>query len=85
MDGIGVKKNVFFIGATNRPEILDEALLRPGRLDQLIYIPLPDKPSRDSILKATLRKSPIAKDVDITFLSHVTDGFSGADLSELAQ
>jgi len=51
----------------------------------LIYIPLPDKPSRDSILKATLRKSPISKDVDITFLSHVTDGFSGADLSELAQ
>jgi transitional endoplasmic reticulum ATPase len=42
MDGVGAKKNLFFIGATNRPEIIDEALLRPGRLDQLIYIPLPD-------------------------------------------
>lgn len=42
MDGVGVKKNLFFVGATNRPELLDEALLRPGRLDQLIYIPLPD-------------------------------------------
>ena len=44
MDGVGVKKNLFFIGATNRPDILDEALIRPGRLDQLIYIPLPDEP-----------------------------------------
>ena len=49
MDGIGVKKNVFIVGATNRPDILDEALLRPGRLDQLIYIPLPDQGSRLSI------------------------------------
>lgn len=49
MDGMGVKKNVFLIGATNRPEILDEAIIRPGRLDQLIYIPLPDFPSRLSI------------------------------------
>merc|ERR1719216_331805 len=50
IDGVGVKKNVFFIGATNRPELLDEALLRPGRLDQLIYIPLPDLPARQGIL-----------------------------------
>lgn len=63
MDGAGAKKNLFFIGATNRPEILDEALIRPGRLDQLIYIPLPDKPSRVSIIKAVLRKSPVAKNV----------------------
>jgi len=84
MDGMGVKKNIFFIGATNRPEILDEALLRPGRLDQLIYIPLPDKPSRASILKAGLRKSPISKDVDLDFVAHITEGFSGADLAELS-
>merc|ERR1712241_798639 len=51
IDGVGVKKNVFFIGATNRPELLDEALLRPGRLDQLIYIPLPDLPARQASLK----------------------------------
>lgn len=85
MDGVGVRKNVFFIGATNRPEILDEALMRPGRLDQLIYIPLPDQPSRLGVLKANLRKTPIAKDVDLDFVGKLTEGFSGADLTELCQ
>ena len=85
IDGVGVKKNLFFIGATNRPDILDEALLRPGRLDQLIYIPLPDAPSRLSILKANLKKSPIAPDVDLNFMANLTDGFSGADLTEICQ
>ena len=91
MDGMGAKKNIFFIGknnyigATNRPEILDEALLRPGRLDQLIYIPLPDLPSRIGILKANLRKTPISRDIDINFLGQLTDGFSGADLTEICQ
>lgn len=85
MDGVGAKKSLFFIGATNRPDILDEALLRPGRLDQLIYIPLPDKPSRLSILKANLRKTPLAKDIDLNFMADLTEGFSGADLSELSQ
>ena len=68
IDGVGPKKNLFFIGATNRPDILDEALLRPGRLDQLIYIPLPDQTSRISIFKANLRKSPVSQDVDFNFL-----------------
>ncbi|TNN19100.1 Transitional endoplasmic reticulum ATPase isoform 4 [Schistosoma japonicum] len=85
MDGMSAKKNVFIIGATNRPDIIDGAILRPGRLDQLIYIPLPDEPSRVNILKANLRKSPIAKDVDINFLAKVTHGFSGADLTEICQ
>lgn len=85
MDGVGSKKNVFIIGATNRPDQLDPALLRPGRLDQLIYIPLPDEPSRISILQATLKKSPIAPDVDLTFLAKATHGFSGADLTEICQ
>ena len=85
IDGVGVKKNLFFVGATNRPDILDEALLRPGRLDQLIYIPLPDQPSRLSILKANLRKSPISKDVDMGFMARITEGFSGADLTEICQ
>lgn len=85
MDGVGAKKNIFFIGATNRPEILDEAIIRPGRLDQLIYIPLPDQPSRLSVLKANLRKTPIAKDVDLNFVATITDGFSGADLTEICQ
>ena len=60
---------------------MDEALLRPGRLDQLIYIPLPDQPSRLSILKANLRKTPISRDVDLNFIGNITDGFSGADLT----
>ena len=65
MDGVGAKKNVFIIGATNRPDIIDTALMRPGRLDQLIYIPMPDFESRLGILRATLRKSPVSKDVDM--------------------
>ncbi|PIK37708.1 hypothetical protein BSL78_25457 [Apostichopus japonicus] len=85
MDGMGSKKNVFIIGATNRPDIVDPAILRPGRLDQLIYIPLPDEPSRVSILKANLRKSPIAEGVDLIYLAKVTNGFSGADLTEICQ
>jgi transitional endoplasmic reticulum ATPase len=85
MDGVGAKKNLFIIGATNRPEILDEALLRPGRLDQLIYIPLPDKGSRIAILKSLSRKSPVAKNVYLDFIAEMTDGFSGADLAELFQ
>ena len=85
MDGMGAKKNVFIIGATNRPDIIDPAILRPGRLDQLIYIPLPDAPSRIAILKANLKNSPIAKDVDLEFLAEKTNGFSGADLTEICQ
>merc|ERR1719295_2545612 len=85
MDGMGSKKNVFIIGATNRPDIIDSAILRPGRLDQLIYIPLPDEPSRLAILKACLRKSPVAKDVDLSYLSKILHGFSGADLTEICQ
>ena len=85
MDGMGAKKNVFIIGATNRPDIIDSAILRPGRLDQLIYIPLPDDKSRMAILKAALRKSPIAGDVDLDYLAKSTQGFSGADLTEICQ
>ena len=85
MDGAGAKKNLFFIGATNRPEILDEALIRPGRLDQLIYIPLPDLVARVGIIKAVLRKSPVAPNVPMDFLAEQCEGFSGADMTELCQ
>merc|ERR1712134_208883 len=83
MDGMGSKKNVFIIGATNRPDIIDPAVMRPGRLDQLMYIPLPDEGSRLSIFKANLRKSPIAPDIDLEHLARVTKGFSGADITEI--
>merc|ERR1719384_2904962 len=82
---MGAKKNVFIIGATNRPDIIDGAILRPGRLDQLIYIPLPDEASRKSILKSNLRKTPIAKTVDLDYIAKMTKGFSGADLTEICQ
>jgi len=85
MDGMGSKKTVFIIGATNRPDIIDPALLRPGRLDQLIYIPLPDEGSRRQIFKSVLRKSPIAQDVDFDLLTKFTHGFSGADITEICQ
>lgn len=85
MDGVGSKKNVFIIGATNRPDIIDPALMRPGRLDQLIFIPLPDYESRLSILKAVLRKSPVSDKVDLPFLASNTEKFTGADLTEICQ
>jgi transitional endoplasmic reticulum ATPase len=85
MDGMTSKKNVFVIGATNRPEQLDNALCRPGRLDTLVYVPLPDEASRAGILKAQLRKTPVAPDVDINFIASKTHGFSGADLGFVTQ
>lgn len=85
MDGLSAKKTVFVIGATNRPDIIDPALMRPGRLDQLIYIPLPDESSRLQIFKACLRKSPVSKDVDLQVLAKHTEGFSAADITEYAR
>jgi transitional endoplasmic reticulum ATPase len=79
------KKNVFVIGATNRPEQLDNALCRPGRLDTLVYVPLPDEASRAGILRAQLRKTPVSPDVDIDFIASKTHGFSGADLGFITQ
>lgn len=85
MDGMNSRKDVFVIGATNRPDILDPALLRPGRLDQLIYIPLPDEPGRLSILKANLKKAPLSSDVNLAEIAAKTPGFSGADLANVCQ
>lgn len=85
MDGINPTKQIFFIGATNRPDIIDPAIKRPGRLDQMIFIDLPDFPGRVGILKAALRKSPLAPDVDFESLAEKTHGFSGADLSGIAK
>lgn len=85
MDGMNAKKTVFVIGATNRPDIIDSALMRPGRLDQLIYIPLPDEASRVQIFRSCLRKSPVAPEVDLNSLARHTAGFSGADITEICQ
>mmetsp|Transcript_27199 Transcript_27199/g.47165 ORF Transcript_27199/g.47165 Transcript_27199/m.47165 type:complete len:846 (-) Transcript_27199:101-2638(-) len=85
IDGVGAKKSVFVIAATNRPDMLDPAIMRPGRLDQLVYLPLPDLESRVAIFQAATRKSPLAKDISLQEMAERTEGFSGADITELCQ
>jgi len=85
MDGIQTLKNVVVIGATNRADIIDPALLRPGRFDRIIYVPPPDKKSRLEILKVHTRKVPLAEDVDLERLAMLTEGYSGADLEALVR
>jgi transitional endoplasmic reticulum ATPase len=85
MDGINPQKQVFFVGATNRPDIIDPALKRPGRLDQTIFIDLPDFPARANVFKACLRKSPLDPDVDIEWFSEKTEGYSGADIAGICK
>ncbi|KAA6380204.1 MAG: putative transitional endoplasmic reticulum ATPase TER94 [Streblomastix strix] len=85
MDGIGAKKTVFIIGATNRPDILDRAIKRPGRLDQLVYIPIQDAASRLAILKAALRKVPVHDYIDLKHIADPTEGYSGADPTGICQ
>jgi len=84
MDGVGARKDVFIVGATNRPDVIDSALMRPGRLDQLIYIPLPDEAARVAILQAHVRKSNVDySEVSLEDIAAVTEGYSGADLAEI--
>ncbi|MEA3427943.1 MAG: cell division protein FtsH, partial [Thermodesulfobacteriota bacterium] len=71
------------ISATNRPDVLDPALLRPGRFDRQVVVPLPDIKGREEILKVHIKKTPVASDVDVTVLAKGTPGFSGADLENL--
>jgi len=85
LDGVGLKKDVFVIGATNRPELLDPAVVRPGRLDALHLVGLPEEKSRLSVLKAALRRAPLAPGVDLTAMAAETEGCSGADLAALCQ
>ena len=85
IDGVGARKDVFVIGATNRPEVLDAAITRPGRLDTLVYIPLPDEASRRAVFAAALRNSPVDDAVDLDVLAQATPGFSGADCTEVAK
>ncbi len=83
MDGFESNEGVILIAATNRPDVLDPALLRPGRFDRQVVVPLPDIRGREGILKVHLRKKPLAPDVDLNLLAKGTPGFSGADLENL--
>ena len=83
MDGFEASQGVIVIAATNRPDVLDPALLRPGRFDRQVVVPLPDIRGRDQILKVHMRKVPLSTDVDANTLARGTPGFSGADLANL--
>lgn len=83
MDGFEANEGVIIIAATNRPDVLDPALLRPGRFDRQITVPNPDITGREKILKVHIRKVPLAPDVDLKVLARGTPGFSGADLMNL--
>ena len=83
MDGFGTDTNVIVIAATNRADVLDKALLRAGRFDRQIYVDLPDLNEREAIFKVHLKPIKVHKDVDVSFLSQQTPGFSGADIANL--
>ena len=83
MDGFESNEGVIIIAATNRPDVLDPALLRPGRFDRQVVVPRPDVKGREAILKVHTRKTPLAEDVNLQVLSRGTPGFTGADLENL--
>ncbi|HIQ03016.1 MAG TPA: AAA family ATPase, partial [Desulfurococcales archaeon] len=85
LDGIVPLTNVVVIAATNRPDILDPALLRPGRFDRVIYVPPPDKKARLEIFKVHTRKTPLAPDVDLEKLAEMTEGYTGADIEAVVR
>ncbi|MFP3307536.1 MAG: AAA family ATPase, partial [Thermocladium sp.] len=85
MDGIVPLKNVVVIGATNRPDMMDPALLRPGRFDRIIYIPPPDKEARLAILKVHTRKIKMSNDVDLAKIAEKTEYYTGADIAALVK
>jgi cell division protease FtsH len=83
MDGFEANEGVILIAATNRPDVLDPALLRPGRFDRRVVVPRPDVKGREGILQVHTRKVPLAPDVDVSVLARATPGFAGADLENL--
>jgi len=83
MDGFEPNAGIIVIAATNRPDVLDPALLRPGRFDRQVVVPLPDLKGREQILKVHMRKVPVSSDVRADILARATPGFSGADLANL--
>lgn len=84
MDGISSSQGVVVVGATNRPDKIDSALLRPGRFDSLVHIPHPDESARLAVLQSLCRKMPL-RDVDLQKLAKQTNLFSGADLESLTK
>ena len=85
LDGVETLKDVIMVAATNRPDMIDKALLRPGRIDRIIYVPLPDTEARKEILKIHLAKTPLGNDVVLQDLAERTEMFSGAEISALCR
>ncbi|KAH7968781.1 hypothetical protein HPB52_011283 [Rhipicephalus sanguineus] len=85
MDGIEKLEDVILVAATNRPDMIDQALMRPGRLDSIVYVPLPDVDTRKEILHLNLSKKPLGNDVDIEDLASKTNGYSGAEVVAVCQ
>ncbi|MEM0330496.1 MAG: AAA family ATPase, partial [Archaeoglobaceae archaeon] len=85
MDGLEELHGVVVIGATNRPDILDPALLRPGRFDRLVYVKPPDRKSRLSIFRIHTKNMPLAEDVDLEELAEITEGYVGADIEAICR
>ncbi len=83
MDGVEELKGVIVVGATNRPDVLDPALLRPGRFDRILYVPPPDFPARMALIRHQLASKPVAGDVDYEQLARMTEGYSAADISAI--
>jgi transitional endoplasmic reticulum ATPase len=84
LDGLEILTNVIVIAATNRPDIIDPALLRPGRFDRLLYVPPPDRNSRLQIIAIHTKKKPLADDTNLEQLADHTDGYTGADIASLS-
>jgi len=81
MDGMEELKGVVVLGATNRPDMIDPALLRPGRFDELVYVPIPDLKARVEIFRSHTKKMALDRDVNLEKLAEITDRFTGADIA----
>ena len=84
LDGIQALSGVVVLAATNRADMIDPALLRPGRFDKIVFVPMPDKAARQKILEIHSKDKPIGPDMDVAKVAELTEGFSGADTSSVA-
>ncbi|XP_053274166.1 ribosome biogenesis protein SPATA5 [Pleuronectes platessa] len=85
MDGIEQLRDVTVLAATNRPDMIDKALMRPGRLDRIVYVPLPDAPTRQEIFSLQFRYMPVAQDVSVDDLVTRTNKYSGAEITAVCR
>lgn len=85
MDGVNALTNVTIVAATNRPDLIDKALMRPGRLDRIVYVQLPDVQTRREIFRIKLSKMPVDENVSLDLLVEQTDGYSGAEIQAICQ